>query len=213
MSTAFHLETPSLVLRPLALSDTSPILEMSQEQSARRWLPSQVYRDERHAAAGVEYLMKQFDLAANPRTNAFVLGIEEKASGRLIGHVGLSPLFDTVEVGFGIAESEQGKGHATEAVAWACAWALEYFSLLAIIGVTDAENLASQRVLLRSGFRWKEERMMRFQGVDRPVVIYEIRKNLPNKSLPATRDGCSSSASRFTSFGPACLSSERREKS
>jgi len=31
----------------------------------------------------------------------------------------------------------------------------------------------------------------------------------PNKSLQATRDGRSSSASRFTSFGPACLSSGR----
>jgi hypothetical protein len=31
----------------------------------------------------------------------------------------------------------------------------------------------------------------------------------PNKSLQATRDGGSSSASRFTSFGPACLSSGR----
>jgi hypothetical protein len=30
-----------------------------------------------------------------------------------------------------------------------------------------------------------------------------------NDSLQATRDGRSSSASRFTSFGPACLSSER----
>jgi len=32
---------------------------------------------------------------------------------------------------------------------------------------------------------------------------------MPNKSLQATRDGRSSSASRFTSFGPACLSSGR----
>jgi hypothetical protein len=30
-----------------------------------------------------------------------------------------------------------------------------------------------------------------------------------NKSLQATRDGGSSSASRFTLFGPACLSSSR----
>src|SRR5437773_1822244 len=30
---------------------------------------------------------------------------------------------------------------------------------------------------------------------------------MPNKSLQATRDGAFSSASRFTSFGPACLSS------
>jgi hypothetical protein len=31
----------------------------------------------------------------------------------------------------------------------------------------------------------------------------------PNKSLQATRDGASSSASRFTLAGPACLSSGR----
>jgi len=32
---------------------------------------------------------------------------------------------------------------------------------------------------------------------------------MPNKSLQATRDGVSSSASRFTSSGPVCLSSGR----
>ena len=35
------------------------------------------------------------------------------------------------------------------------------------------------------------------------------RQAQPNKSLHATRDGRFSSASRFTSFGPACLSSGR----
>ena len=96
-------------------------------------------------------------------------------TGRLVGHVGLSPLFDTVEVGFGIAASEQRKGYATEGVARVCAWELERFSLPAIIGVTDKENGASQRVLLRCGFSRKEEKRMRLQGVDRPVIIFEIR--------------------------------------
>src|ERR1700690_135923 len=36
-----------------------------------------------------------------------------------------------------------------------------------------------------------------------------VRAMQSNNSLQATRDGRSSSASRFTSFGPACLSSER----
>jgi len=36
-----------------------------------------------------------------------------------------------------------------------------------------------------------------------------VMKTPSNKSLQATRDGRSSSASRSTSFGPACLSSER----
>jgi hypothetical protein len=121
MRTVFCIETPSLVLRPLVLADTQRMLEMSQEDCARQWLPSQIYRDERHAGTAIEYLIGQFNLDASPTTNALVFGVEEKVTGRLIGHVGLSPLFDTVEVGFGIATSEQRKGYATEGVARVCA--------------------------------------------------------------------------------------------
>ena len=176
MRTVFRIETPSLVLRPLVLGDTQRMLEMSQEDCARQWLPSQIYRDERHAGTAIEYLIGQFNLDASPTTNAFVFGVEEKVTGRLIGHVGLSPLFDTVEVGFGIATSEQRKGYATEGVARVCAWGLERFSLPAIVGVTDKANVASQRVLIRCGFNRKEEKLMRLQGVDRPAVVFELRK-------------------------------------
>src|SRR6476619_2060194 len=110
MSTFVRIETPSLVLRPLVLGDTPRMLEMSQEDCARQWLPSQIYRDERHAGSGMEYRIGQFTLDAGPTTNAVGVWVEEKATGRLIGHVGLSPFVDTVEVGvevgFGIATSE-----------------------------------------------------------------------------------------------------------
>jgi RimJ/RimL family protein N-acetyltransferase len=126
-------------------------------------------------------------LDASPTTNAFVFGVEEKMTGRLIGHVGLSPFFDTAEVGFGIATSEQRKGYATEGVARVCAWGLERFSLPAIVGVTDEANVASQRVLIRCRFSRKGEKLMRFQGVDRPVVVFELRKKEPNQGAAANR--------------------------
>ncbi|HEY5767427.1 MAG TPA: GNAT family N-acetyltransferase [Candidatus Udaeobacter sp.] len=187
MRTVFRIETASLVLRPLVPGDTQRMLEMSQEDCARRWLPSQIYRDKRHAGTAIEYLIGQFNLDASPTTNAFVFGVEEKVTGRLIGHVGLSPFFDSVEVGFGIATSEQRKGYATEGVARVCAWALERFSLPAIVGVTDKENVASQRVLIRCGFSRKEEKLMRLQGVDRPAVVFELAKKEPNQSAVAHR--------------------------
>lgn len=170
------IETESLRLRTFIEGDVLAVLAMSREECARRWLPSQVYRDEAHATEAVRWLIQQFDLNATPKTNAFVLGVEEKHTGRLIGHVGLSPLFDGVEVGFGIATADQGKGYATQAVTAACNWAFERFSLPAILGVTDEENRASQRVLVRAGFRRMEERTIRFQGVDRPVIIFELRR-------------------------------------
>ena len=93
MMTMVSLETRSLLLRPFAPSDVEPMLAMSQEDCARKWLPSQVYRDEVHAASAVDWLIRQFDLQMTPKTNAFVFGVADKATARLIGHVGLSPLF------------------------------------------------------------------------------------------------------------------------
>jgi RimJ/RimL family protein N-acetyltransferase len=37
-------------------------------------------------------------------------------------------------------------------------------------------NVASQRVLIRCGFSRKEVKLMRLQGVDRPAVVFELRK-------------------------------------
>ena len=49
-----------------------------------------------------------------------------------------------------------------------------------------------------------------YSYVDSSIMAeVEHTEKSSNKSLQATRDGRSSSASRFTSFGPACLSSER----
>lgn len=181
MTDSLSIRTPSLTVRPLRLSDTLRLLELSQEECARRWLPSQVYQDEPHATAGIKYLIARFDLQTSPLTNAFVFGIEHRHSGRLIGRAGLSPLFGSVEVGFGIATPEQRKGYATEGVDAVCGWAFEHFSLEAILGVMDVENVPSQQVLIRCGFKPREKKSLRFQGIERPVVIYEIRKSWPNQ--------------------------------
>ena len=67
-----------------------------------------------------------------------------------------------------------------EAVTRVCAWGFERFALAAIVGVTDEANVASQRVLIRCGFIRREEKLMRFQGVDRPVVVFALAKKAPN---------------------------------
>jgi RimJ/RimL family protein N-acetyltransferase len=53
-----------------------------------------------------------------------------------------------------------------------CRWASDVFSLEAILGVTAAHNVASQRVLLRAGFARQEEETMRFQGVEQSVIFF-----------------------------------------
>ena len=140
---------------------------MSQEASTKKWLPSQVYRDEAHAASVIAFLASHYRPDIDPRAAPYVLGIEMKATGELVGHVGLSPLHREVEVGFAVKESARGKGIAREAVRAMCS----AFPSLPIIGVTALDNVPSQCVLLRAGFVREEDRRMPFQGGGQQTVL------------------------------------------
>lgn len=145
---------------------------MSQEEGLRAWLPSQVYRDEAHAASVLVFLISQYSDPADPRVGPYVLGVELKSTGELVGHVGLSRFGEAVEVGFAIESCHQRKGIATEAVRAACHWACDVFQLEIILGITAARNVASQGVLLRAGFSRQKDEVMRFQGLEQPVIFF-----------------------------------------
>lgn len=166
------IETPRLQLRSFVSEDAKKVFRMSREQAMRAWLPSQVYRDESHAASVLAYLIAQCRVPADPRVGPYVLGVQLRSTGELVGHVGLSPWGEAVEVGFAVESSHQRKGIATEAVGAACLWASDVFSLEVILGITAARNVASRGVLLRAGFAWQKDEVLRFQGLEQPVMFF-----------------------------------------
>ena len=146
------LSTARLLLRPFTLVDTPKIFAMSHEAGMRRWIPDQVYRDEEHADQIVRALMAHTASEPDPRARPYVLGIEETATGVLVGHVGLSAARGSVEIGYAIEERLQGKGLATEAVRAMSGWGLEELSLPEVLGIVATQNASSCRVLEKAGF-------------------------------------------------------------
>jgi ribosomal-protein-alanine N-acetyltransferase len=171
------IETPSSRLRSFVSEDAAKVFQMSQEEGMRAWLPSQVYRDEAHAASVLAFLISQYSVPADPRAGPYVLGVQLRATGELVGHVGFGPWGEAVEVGFAIEESHQRKGIATEAVGAACRWASDAFSLETILGVAAVRNVASQGVLVRAGFARQKVEVMRFQGLEQPVVVFAFSRS------------------------------------
>ena len=57
------------------------------------------------------------------------------------------------EIGYGIDEEFQGKGYATEAVKLALVWAFGHADVAAVEAETDPDNIASQKVLAKCGFK------------------------------------------------------------
>lgn len=143
------ITTARLRLRPFILDDVPALYAMSREPLLGRFIPDQVYRDLAHADQVTRALI---ELAAHgdPRVKPYVLGVESK--GEIVGHVGLSAWRDSVEIGYAIAERLHGQGLATEAVRAMASWATSSLGLPEVLGVVNAENVASCRVLEKAGF-------------------------------------------------------------
>jgi ribosomal-protein-alanine N-acetyltransferase len=172
----FRIETEALVLRPFELGDAAAVYAQSNEPASRQWLPSQVQADEAEARELLEFLIEQHAAPADPRQGPYVLAVDYRSDGALIGHVGLSPLdgdFEgDIEVGFAIAEEYQRRGLAVEAVTAACRWAFGEFGLPRILAIAARSNHASRKVLARAGFEHRGDRVMCFQATEQSVSVY-----------------------------------------
>jgi RimJ/RimL family protein N-acetyltransferase len=83
--------------------------------------------------------------------------VEEKATGQLIGQIGLTLHLDwsadpaKVEIGWLLARHAWGRGFATEGARVSLAYAFEQLKLQRIISITKLVNVRSLRVMQRIG--------------------------------------------------------------
>ena len=81
----------------------------------------------------------------------------------------------TTEIGYGIADNYQGCGYTTEAVTAAAAWALKQNSINCVTAEVDKDNIASVRVLEKSGFEFTGR-----IGEEGPIYRKVIKSDLQN---------------------------------
>jgi [ribosomal protein S5]-alanine N-acetyltransferase len=103
----------------------------------------------------------------------FGLWVAERDDGALIGFCGLRHLDEGpgVEVLYGVAPPEWGRGLATEMAAAMLRYGFDRVGLPRIIGVADAANTASRRVLEKSSMTF--DRYSLNEG--REEAVYSIR--------------------------------------
>ena len=92
---------------------------------------------------------------AHPDERAwYAMWMIELRDGTHVGELcfkGVSP-DGAVEIGYGIDEHYQGCGYATEAVAAVASWAAQQEGVTRVEAEAEEDNLASLRVLEKSGF-------------------------------------------------------------
>lgn len=174
MKSNIVLETENLLLRLFSMDDVNKIFQMSQEDGMRQWIPDQVYGDIAQAEGVVKFLCAQYSNKPDPQNAPYVLGVELRKSGELIGHVGLGRADDAVEIGYAIEKKHQGKGFATECVSATSKWAINKLEIPFVLGIVASDNRASCRVLEKSGYIFVEEKGKSAFGRHCLCKIYRI---------------------------------------
>ncbi len=142
-------ETERLILRPWEERDLDPFWALNADPEVMRYFPALYTRDETEA-----YMAR---VTAAAEGGLGFQAVEEKATGDLVGVVGMAeirpefPSAPGVEVGWRLAKHHWGKGYAQEA---ARAWLAYGFGTLAlpeIVAFTFVGNAPSRRVMERLG--------------------------------------------------------------
>jgi RimJ/RimL family protein N-acetyltransferase len=143
------IPTARLTLRALAAGDADYVVGAMNDWSVAQWLasPPFPYRHEDFET----FLRIVRDDHATGHPSRF--GIAERDSDALIGTIGLEPRDgEAGELGYWIAQGSWGRGYASEAAAALLQYAGGRCRFRRLAAVTDPENDASHRVLLKAGF-------------------------------------------------------------
>ncbi|MBP5728389.1 MAG: GNAT family N-acetyltransferase, partial [Clostridia bacterium] len=90
----------------------------------------------------------------------FVLAVELKETGELIGDTGISEVEgqpEETEIGYCIGEKYRGKGYASELLEAISGFVVSRFGIRTIYGRVVHGNGASARVLEKNGYRFVKE--------------------------------------------------------
>ena len=150
------METRRLYIRKLSEGDARELYENHMDDEVRKWFPNECYADEEEALDAARFFAECVEKGQLP----FVLAVELKETGELIGDTGISEVEgkpEETEVGYCIGQKYRGKGYATEVLEAISGYAASRFGVRTIYGRVVHGNNASVRVLEKSGYQFEKE--------------------------------------------------------
>lgn len=114
-------------------------------------------------------------LAANPQDFKGYWAVEKKENGGFVGCFVVIPIPDEPEktqLGYSFLPKHWGKGYASEVTREGVNYFYQRTPLAEIYGVTEKPNIASEKVLLKSGFVFLENKM---EG-EKQLNVFIIRR-------------------------------------
>ena len=166
-----RIETERLLITEFDLSMVESVHKNSLDEDNRRFVPDEVFETIEDARETVEFLMSVYESGDGPYVYPVLL-----KDGTNVGYVQLVPIEEGYEVGYHIGKEYTGNGYATEALGAFLEDIMPKKNLDTVYGICLAENAASVKVLEKCGFQKEYEGMGQYQGKDRQIIKFVLKK-------------------------------------
>ena len=152
----YLFETDRLRMRKFEPDDAERLYAIHLDQEVKKWIPNESYENLEEARETIDF----FADCVNRKALPYVLAVELKSTGVLIGDTGLNEVEgkpDEVEIGFVISPECRGKGYAAELLKAMTEFAGSAFQISVLYGRVMRGNSASVSVLEKSGYSFVRE--------------------------------------------------------
>ena len=182
---ALRLATARLLLRQLVAEDAAAFHRLINDWDICRRLPDAPFPYP--AALAADWIAAAAADRAAGRAQQF--GLEEQATGRLVGCAGLRLSRDgkAADLGYWLGRAHWGQGFGQEAAARLTSWALAELPIDKVTATIAADNEASRAILRRTGFRPAGEGVQIFQcrpGAKLPVLYFAMARETQRVAGP-----------------------------
>lgn len=143
-------ETERLSVRRYTADDENDFFLINGDEEIMRYIRAPKTREECDKFLGE--IISNYSGSPEPGRWA----AEERSTGKFIGSFVIIPIPEQpekIQLGYALLKEYWGKGYATELTKAGLNFAFNQLDLNVIYGVTDIPNIASQKVLLKSGFK------------------------------------------------------------
>lgn len=155
------LETERLLLRKITMEDAYDMFAYCSDEEVAKYVTWNAHKNIEDTETFIASILENYqDHKPAP------WGIVLKENNRLIGTVGftsMNPIHHSAEIGFALSRNNWGKGIMTEAVKEIIKYGFETLHLNRIQAMCFKDNIASERVMIKSG--------MSYEGLHRQKIF------------------------------------------
>ena len=169
------IETPRLILRNLTLEDTEALTAIYADPIVMKFITDPLSRLE--TKQKIEILIKRYE------QHNYSFGLWAtiyKLNNQLIGRCGIKPLSDKcseLEMAYLLSREYWARGLATEVAGAIRDYGFEKIGCDRLIALIDHDNIASQKVALKTGLTYEKDVQIDGKKV-RVYAIYQAQKSI-----------------------------------